>query len=86
MSYNYLYNINVSVEGVKNLCFEQIKDLSKSTKTIARIDTNNATKLTMNETKLTMKSKHNKVLKSFGNQSINNIFSDLKIDRLEIGG
>ena len=66
MSYNYLHNINVSLEGIKGIAFEQIKELSKSTKT--------------------MKKKDNGLLKTFGNESLNNIFSDLNIDRLEIGG
>jgi len=35
--------------------------------------------------KKNMKNKDNGLLKTFGNKSLDNIFSDLNIDRLEIG-
>ncbi len=83
MGYKYLHNIKLSVKEIEILALGQI--MPKSTKTIERIEINNATKLTLNKTKLklTMESKHNKLLKSFGNQSLDNIFSDLNINRLE---
>ena len=77
MGYKYLHNLNVSVKEIEILALEQI--MPKSTKTKESRVRNKTMKLT----KLTMESKTNGLLKSFGNQSLNNIFSELNIDRLE---